>query len=134
MENKEKLYHVKGRTVCGEVRILWEDAISWYVEEVGGRTDGYGHSIRNSLKKSSFKLELVKEEVTYSMGEKFVWHSFDFILAYTGANIGNPTVGLVCLFDGTCWNSRTSVRNTRRITQREFNVISDGREFVRSQR
>ncbi len=57
MLDKSKLYkYAGGYHVPTKLRILFEDDISWYVEDLT-QYDGHSHYIRRSLKKTSFKLE-----------------------------------------------------------------------------
>ncbi len=56
MLDKSKLYKSTGNDVFRKLRILFEDDISWYVEDLT-RYDGHSHYIRMSFKKTSFGLE-----------------------------------------------------------------------------
>ena len=55
MLDKSKLYYVNDRKT-DTVHILFEDDISWYVEEVNQRVDSHRNPIRRSCKKTSFSL------------------------------------------------------------------------------
>ena len=55
MLDKSKLYYVDGERK-DVVHILFEDDISWYVEEVDQRTDSHNNPIRRSCKKHCFRL------------------------------------------------------------------------------
>lgn len=62
MLDKSKLYQVINRRLHQNktFKILFEDNLSWYVEEINGRTDSRGSGIRCSLKKSCFSLGQVR--------------------------------------------------------------------------
>ena len=74
MLDKNKLYYVN-KNENSVVRILFEDAISWYAEEVKGTKDAHNNPIRKSFKKTSFRLTECPSsyKVTIERTQKFTY-------------------------------------------------------------
>ncbi len=105
-----------------KVRVLFEDDISWYVEEVDNQTDGQGNPIRYSCKKHCFKLELI-EKVTYSNGDRFKARNSKDMLAQTQSG----AVQLIIISGGDTGNRYTEpikVENIYEITPAEFKHVA----------
>ena len=78
--------------------------------------------------------QIADSEVTYSRGDKLKGFDGEYIIAFTGhLNVAKetPTVGLVCIKDGSAWQSRTVVKDTCRITSEEFAQLCSDRKFTR---
>jgi len=69
------------------------------------------------------------DEPTYSVGDRFIMSGgTKCILAWVNSGFG---AGLICLRTGCRWQVPASVRCGIRITQEEFDEISNGDKFSR---
>ncbi len=67
-----------------------------------------------------------KEEVTYSMGDKFTRSASKFLLAAVRPCSEGAYVALIHLPTGRFWDVETHVVNPKRITKDEFKLIAGG--------